>query len=295
MLTAIKPGIYPAFKNILFPSDFSACSSLALPYARAIAARYGATVHLVHVVGPEAVVGPLGVYYPQVEDERAWAERAMNELVHSETLTGVSSTQTITRGAVWDVVSKVIAERSIDLIVVGTHGRRGLRHFVIGSVAEQIFRHAPCPVLTVGPEAHDGLAAGKLRTIVYATDFSPGSLGALPYAMSLARTNEAKVVLVHAVHPIVASNAEFIALDVDAMVEEAKQELEKLVAAHADVRCETVVKSWAPSDLILGLATETNADLIVMGAHRGSVSHIPWATAHMVVCRAKCPVLTVRS
>lgn len=76
---------------------------------------------------------------------------------------------------VWNVVSELVTEFKVDLIVLGTHGHGGLRHLVLGSVAEQIFRRAACPVLTVGPGAHDGLAQGKLNTIVYATNFSPAS------------------------------------------------------------------------------------------------------------------------
>lgn len=280
----------PQFKNLLFATDFSPCSEMALPYARAIALRYGSTIHIVHVVGPEPLIGPLAVHYPHVEDEDVAAWRALAKLIQGSALGCISYTETIERGPVWDVVSKLIADRHIDLIVLGTHGRGGLKHLVLGSVAEQIFRHAPCPVLTVGPKAHDGLREEKIETMVYATDFSSGSRAALPYALCLARADRSKVILVHAVIPIVGDDV--IVVLPDELVENAKLELKHLVPD--DIRHEVVVKIGPAADLILNVAADTKADLIVMGAHRG-VSHTAWAVAHQVVSNAACSVLTVRS
>jgi nucleotide-binding universal stress UspA family protein len=285
---AIKPSPFPQFKNVLFATDFSRCSEAALPYARAIAEHYGSTVHIVHIVGPEPLIGPLGVAYPQVDDQNAAAQLAIDQLIHSGGLEGALYTRTVQRGVVWKTLSRLISDLDIDLVVLGTHGRGGLKHLVLGSVAEKIFRGAVCPVLTVGPEVHDGLAEGRLNTIVYATNFSPASLHALPYAMSLARANRSKLILVHAVA--------FGELDAvhDAISEKSKQELANLVPDDPGIRYEVIARGEQPADLIVGVARHSEADLIVMGAHRGTTSHIPWATAHAVVCHAPCPVLTVR-
>lgn len=280
----------PQFKNILFATDFSFCSELALVYAREIALRFGSTIHIVHVVGPDPLIGPLAVHYPQVEEEDAAAWRALAKLIQGSALSCISYTETIERGSVWDVVSKLIADRSIDLIVLGTHGRGGLKHLVLGSVAEQIFRHANCPVLTVGPKARDGLREGKIATIVYATDFSPGSQAALPYALCLARVDRAAMILVHAVRPTVGGDT--LPVLPDGMVENAKLKLERLVPD--DIRQEAIAKVGLAAELILTIAAERKADLIVMGAHRGT-SHTVWAVAHQVVSNAACSVLTVRS
>lgn len=292
-MSTTKAKSAPEFKNILFTTDFSPCSKAALPYACAIAERYGSTVHVVHVVGPEPLIGPLGVPYPQTEDENTLAQRALDTLIQSSALKDIPCTRTIMRGVVWGVVSRLIADLNIDLVVLGTHGRSGLRKLMLGSVAEQIFRCTACPVLTVGPEVHNGLAEGKLNAIVYATDFSPASLGALPYVLSLARVNRSKVILVHAVHPLVGGE-ELIAVPVDETVENAKQELTNLIPKDPDIRYEVITKCEPAADLILRVARNSEADLIVMGAHRGTASHIPWAIAHAIVCHAPCPVLTVR-
>jgi universal stress protein A len=173
MSSPAKAAPVPEFKHILFATDFSPCSQVALPYALSVAKRYGSTVHVVHVVGPEPLIGPLGVHYPKTEDEDSLAKQSLDALIQSGALKGIPYTHTITRGVVSSVVSKQIADLNIDLVVLGTHGRSGLRKLVLGSVAEKILRCAGCPALTVGPEVHNGLAEGKLNTIVYATDFSP--------------------------------------------------------------------------------------------------------------------------
>jgi nucleotide-binding universal stress UspA family protein len=282
-----KPSLSTRFKNILFTTDLSPCSEAALPCARAIAKLYGSTIHIVHVVGPEPLIRPLGVPYPNVEDQNSVAQRGIDKLIQSSFLKDVPHTQTIARGVVWNVVSKSIADLNVDLIILGTHGYSGLKHLVLGSVAEQIFRRAACPVLTVGPQAQDGLAEGQLKTIMYATNFSPASRQALTYTLSLAHANRSKLILFHAVQ----YGESFVKVQLDTIVQIARYELTGLVPESLEV----VVKCGPAADLILGIATDTNADLIVMGAHRGSLSHMPSAIAHKVVCHSRCPVLTVRS
>src|SRR5207248_11055703 len=100
----------------------------------------------------------------------------------------------------WEVLERLIERHEIDLFVLGTHGRQGLSKLVMGSAAEEIFRRARCPVLTVGPKAaRDPGNFENWKTILFATDFSAGSLKALPYALSLAEENEAKLILLHLV------------------------------------------------------------------------------------------------
>jgi nucleotide-binding universal stress UspA family protein len=285
--------VSPKLKNILFTTDFSPSSELALPYARAVAQRYGSTIHILHVVSPEVVIGPEGESYRPAEFERALAQEAMDKLIQSGALKNVLYTTATETGLLWDVVAKAIADLKIDMIVLGTHGRGALRHFLIGSMAEEIFRRADCPVLTVGPKAHDGMREGRLDTIIYATDFSPASRDALPYALSLARANRAKMILLHAVHTVVGGDGTIV-VPAEELAESARLELRNLIQDEPEVLREVITMSGPAADVILKIAEEANADLIVMGAHRGTSSHIPWAVAHQVVCHAAAPVLTVR-
>lgn len=283
--------ISPKFKNILFATDFSPSSEAAVPYARAIAKRYGATVHMLHVVGPEPMIGPLGVPYIDVEREDRAVREKLNHLTCSYDFMGIPCLEAVRRGPVWDVVSQIVADRSIDLIVLGTHGHRGFKHLVLGSVAERVFRGASCPVLTVGPHVR---AAGLIAfaTVLYATDFSPDSARAWEYAVSLAQRNEAKLILFHAVE----ESPEIMALYLKEAAAAAQQRLLTLVPKDPQISCSVLAECGPAADMILKVAEDTNANLIVMGIHGGAFAsaHVPWPIAHQVVCRACCPVLTVR-
>lgn len=302
----------PALKNILYATDFSPCSQAALPYLRAIAERCGATVHVVHVLPPEARTAVPLDKLSELDADQIAAESAMKALLAGNSLAGIAHSATIERGSLWEVLAAFIEEKDIDLIVLGTHGRRGLKKLVLGSVAEQVYRHAPCPVLTVGPQTtHDESAQARVATILYATDFSSGSHHALPYALSLARANQSHLILLHAVPSpmeMVPASIDAVPVAIEVSMEfvadalaRARQQMEKLISAEAmeEFHPEIIVESGPAADLILSHAKSKQADLIVMGAHRASASalatHLPWAIASAVVCQAHCPVLTVRS
>jgi nucleotide-binding universal stress UspA family protein len=302
----------PVIKNIVYATDYSSASQAALPYLRALALRHGATVHVVHVM-------PLGAWssvpmdtLPAMEKDRQDAEAAMQELLAGDTFRELALTSTVERGAVWDVLSSIAEERRADLLVLGTHGRGGLSKLVLGSTAEEVFRRATCPVLTVGPHTTDGARAeGAGAPVLFATDFSPGSEHALPYARLLARETGSPLLLVHAVNFPVTSNPasmESVAVDptvtaeiLAEIVSAAKRQLGELLPEEEarELKAEYVVECAGPAELILGVAEQRKAGIIVMGAHKASAhsvaSHLPWATASEVVRAARCPVLTVRS
>jgi hypothetical protein len=104
------------------------------------------------------------------------------------------------RGGVWEELQEIIFQKQIDLVVIGTHGRHGIEKLLLGSVAEQVFRHADCPVLTVGPHSYlEGRVEWNgTQTYPFATDFGEPSLGALPHAVSLAKGTKAKLQAVRA-------------------------------------------------------------------------------------------------
>jgi nucleotide-binding universal stress UspA family protein len=302
----------PELKNILYATDFSDGSRAALPHLWAIAQRYGSTVHVVHVIAPEARTPVPMDKLPELDLERKHAEFAMKALLADDHFKNISHTETVERGTVWEVLAALLEEKRVDLMVLGTHGRRGLRKLVMGSSAEQIFRLARCPVLTVGPRTTIvGEAGSGNAPIVFATDFSSGSQGALLYAVLLARAHHSPLVLLHAVPPMVgilpgSMDAPMINVEVSgelvaAAFANARRQMAELVSAESmqDLSPEIMVECGLAPDLILRTAESRQAGLIVMGAHRASVhsvaGHLPWATASTVVCEAPCPVLTVRS
>jgi nucleotide-binding universal stress UspA family protein len=143
------------FTRILVPTDFSDASDAALDYARALAGRFASTLHLVHVLDAPFVTGPISTEVfmsqaPAVQEElfeearaRLARRAAAAERAHLRVTTEIVS------GTTARAIVDIAADRAMDLIVMGTHGRSGMAHLLMGSVAERVVRTAPCPVLTV--------------------------------------------------------------------------------------------------------------------------------------------------
>lgn len=284
-------------KNILFTTDFSASSEAALRYAHAIARRYGSKVHILHVLAPEPRLAvPLDKFPSEFDTARHSATEQMVRLLQGDPLQGVPHDALLERGEISEVIQSIIQQHDIDLVVAGTHGHRGIKKVVLGSVAEQIFRLATCPVITIGPEAgRDGIGEGEFPRIVFATDFSPASVSALPWALSLAQENQAQLTLLHVIQEVSEAGLEYL----NEVTAACRQRLTELLPAGIGKWCrpEFFVEFGPAADTILKISEEQQASLIVMGARkRGpmAASHVPWATAYRVVCHAECPVLTVR-
>jgi nucleotide-binding universal stress UspA family protein len=289
-----NPRVNPRFSpnNVLFTTDFSSASRTALPYARALARWYGSKIfvcHVVHAAGHDS--GPLS----EQNVARHQAEQSMNSFLQNSPLADVVSEIVIEQGDLWEALAQVIKRHKIDLIVLGTHGRHGIKKLTLGSVAEMIFHHAPCPVWVVGPGVTQRpFEFESLKRILFATDFSASSLHAFPYALSLAEENEASIILLHLIPLMPLDQSPASVLDAS------RKRLEAVMPAEAKAWCtpEFVVESEFPLQGILRVATEKNADLIVMGLRQpetlAASGHIPWVTASEVARQAHCPLLTVR-
>jgi nucleotide-binding universal stress UspA family protein len=301
-MKAVQAKTRIALKNILFATDFSSAADAAVPFAIQIARRYGAKVYGVHVNSCDDYTGVA---------PNAWA--AMAEAAEKETkedarrlneqLQGIEHEVVIGEGTIWEVVSNLIKEKGIDLIVVGTRGRTGFAKTLLGSVAEQILRQAPCPVLTVGPHARleqerwGAERYGKqteMREILYTTDLTADFPPAAPYAISLAQENQAHLVLLHVIEDSKAGEL----VQPEQVAESMENKLRQLVPQEAELWCEPVclVERGQSAEKILDVANRRHADLIVLGARpaKGLATHLNTGTVHKVVLQAKCPVLTVR-
>ncbi len=284
-----------SLKNILFTTDFSEASAAALPYVRALAKWFGAKVVVAHSAAAATPLAlPMEPVPPEMDFEWDSARKKLDELARSNPVPGAACETVLCRGDLWNTLPDLVERYQIDLIVLGTHGREGVKKLVLGSAAEQIFRRSTCPVLTVGPNAHrTQVEFDNWKHILFATDFSEGSLHALPYALSIAEENQALLTLAHFVSLVPMQRQE-------AVEEQNRKRLRGLLPADSADWCapECVVRFEFPSDGILKLAEERGADLIVMGVHKSNtpraLAHMPWAIAYEVVCHARCPVLTVR-
>jgi nucleotide-binding universal stress UspA family protein len=277
-------------KNILVASDFSTISETALLYSLSIARRNNAKVWIVHVVGDTFFSSET---QQRVVDD-AWREghRRMTEHFISGQLDGVENQLMVEQGNTWDVLSRIIGEKSIDLLVAGTRGRSRLGKLILGSVAESIFRQAPCPVLTVGPRSDPDFELKPNRKIIYCTGFSEHSLRAGDLALRLAENQGAQLVLLHV-------GPEDTPEPREQYVRDAHQKLKALVPKENRLKdpVTTLVEFGPASERILDVANEQQPSLIVLGVRQpeGFARRLRWATAYEVVNNAPCPVLTVRT
>ena len=148
-------------QRILLPTDFSEFSAEARKYACALAEQFEAELHLLHVVDEVSVVAPEygGVNWRDFLDEMQTAARQqLNSVLDPEWKAGRQVVEDVRRGTPFLEIVRYAKENDIDLIVLGTHGRSGLAHVLIGSVAERVVRSGPCPVLTVRPAGHQFVA-----------------------------------------------------------------------------------------------------------------------------------------
>jgi nucleotide-binding universal stress UspA family protein len=292
-MKAVQARTRISLKNILFATDFSPAADAAAPFAIQIARSYGAKLYGVHV-------NPFDNYTAAAPD--VWAamaeaaERQTKENAQrlNEQLKGVEHEAVIGEGNIWEVMSNLIKQKEIDLIVLGTRGRTGLGKALLGSVAEQILRQAPCPVLTVGPHVTlQPEKAVRMREILYATDLTTDFPAAAPYAISLAQENQAHLALLYVIENQKTGELVHPAEIVDSKLNKLRQ----LVPQEAELWCEPrcMVEQGIPAEKILEAADRQRADLIVLGARPANwlATHLNAGTVHKVVSEARCPVLTV--
>src|ERR1700674_1381233 len=171
-MQAVQARTRITLKNILFATDFSAASDAAAPIAIQIARRYGAKVYGVHVNRFDDYTAAAPNAWAAMAEA---AERESKEDAGrlNEQLQGIEHEVVVGEGKIWEVMSDLIEQKKIDLVVLGTRGRTGLGKALLGSVADEIIRQSPCPVLMVGPLVilwSDEYA--KMRASLYATDLA---------------------------------------------------------------------------------------------------------------------------
>lgn len=298
-----------AFTHILCPIDLSEMSGRALAHAAALARWYDARLTVLHVVptfDPVQVrsgdlTGRVRIVYPAPrEDVLAEVRRTAVEQA------GVSPEATFAAepgDPAATIVEQALAV-SADLVVMGTHGHRGFRRFLLGSVTEHVLRDAPCPVLIVPPHAAATTSAAvTFKKILCPIDFSPAALQALGFALDLARQSNGAVTMLHAIEWLAEdeprAHAHFQVEEFRRLlVEDAQARLRTLVADESPDWCDVAprVVLGRAYRKVLEAAASMPADLIVMGAQgRGGVRlALLGSTTQQVVRGAACPVLTVR-
>ncbi len=295
--------------RILYPTDFSKCASHALPHTLHLAERYGAELHLLHaLVLHEADPGNAAFQLPNLDELyqtiEEQARRQMDRTIEGHERLTVKRTQVrgiSAAGAILDYTT----ENDIDLIVMGTHGRRGLRRLLLGSVAEEVVRLAPCPVLTVPErELRAGLAADSVQRIVVPIDFSAHARLALTYANDLAEVYKASLSVLHIVDEVVYPDFYPPVIPSGGSITEElrEQSLTRMKSIMAEIegaegRSDLFVRTGRAAPEISDFALEQGADLIVIASHGlTGISHmLLGSVTEQVIRRVGCPVFTVKS
>jgi nucleotide-binding universal stress UspA family protein len=290
--------------QILCPIDFSETSRHALEHAGAMARSYNArlTVLYVFLNLPTLDLPPLVLEPGDRERLLTQMEKWIGAAVPAgvPVLLRVQEAESVQR----EILTQADADDA-DLLVIGTHGRSGFQHLLLGSITEKVIRKARCPTLVVPPRAPHVApeAPVEFRRILCPVDFSECSLDALAYAVNLAGETDARLTVLHVIElpPELRENALVADFDVDrirgAAEREARRRLRDLVPDEAAARCtvETAVLEGSAYHHVLRQAAEERSDLIVMGVRgRGAMDLLVFgSTTHHVIRAAACPVLIV--
>ncbi|MDC8447698.1 MAG: universal stress protein [Nitrospira sp.] len=302
-------SVLPEKPSILFATDGSLGSATAEVYACGLAQSWGASLTVMSVLefppgmNPDDAVNRL--YLDELMKD---VTTKLTDLKMRAVSLGIPVQSYVATGIPSEEVLTVARTQGTELIVVGTRGKTGLEHILLGSTAERIMRRAPCPVLTVPMDAQraDGnsnteKASTTPKRMLVPVDFSDCSLDAFEYAALIAQRSKVSLNLLHVLEPV--SYGLDFTLPHWAQRESSKtavtERLSDLASAltSAGLASDFLISGGLPADSILDTARAQSVDVIVMGTHgRRGLSHVLFGSvAESVVRRSSCPVLTVRS
>lgn len=294
MAAAMPKTTGVSVRNVLIATDFSRASSEILHAGMNFCHAYGAHAYILYVL-PQTEFALAG--FEAYAAARDVADRDMHEL--DQQLSQRYSRQQgkdydllMSEGDVADCIFASAREKHIDLIVLGTHGRKGLSKAILGSVAESIFRHSDIPVLTIGPQARHLAPSGPRRLLV-PVDFTPASQHSARYACALAREHHADLLLIHVIE-----DAKGGALaDLECLKHTVERNMSELIECELKPgHVQFIAQPGKVVPKVLDAASDFEADLMVLGVHTypGLLDHLRSQTAYDLVRQALCPVLTVR-
>src|SRR5579872_7491625 len=261
----------PQIERVLCPIDFSEFSGKAYDYAQSVAGHHQATLYLQHVIDSLTPYYPYQAYPIAYEEMcrkvRAGAQQQLEEFAKQHARNGIKPQCHVADGVVTDLILDFAEAQAVNLIVMGTHGLRGIDHLTLGSVTEKVLRKARCPVLAVRKPARDLVIPGEepgvihLHRILYCTDFSENSEQAFDDAVSLAVEYKAELTLLHVLEGIADS------ADIENEIAKVMETLEQRIspATRRKISTKAVVLIGKAYQQIVALALQSQADLIIMG------------------------------
>jgi nucleotide-binding universal stress UspA family protein len=290
-------------KLILCPVDFSEFSAAAYGYALSVAEHYQAHVICLHIVElwkyPFADYGACRADFAKLcQALREGGEQQLLEFAKKHSTHSIHPQLVVQQGNASDSVLLFAQAHGVELIVMGTHGRRGLDRLVLGSTTDRVIRRAPCPVLVVSDPSHDAMCTGpdgrhRLNRILHCTDFSPASECALGYAISVAAEYAAELTMLHVAEkePDLARAETVIATRTERL-EKMRPESQRL-----GLKVKTAVRFGKPYEEINRHASEARIHLITMAARGGDALDraVFGSTTYRVIQLGPCPVLAIHT
>lgn len=276
------------FGRILVPTDMSAFSDLALRYALYFNERLGSKITLLHAeeISWLDAEHPIGYYFENVPEARTALTKQLQEYAASRVPGGVKATTLFEDEAPEVSIVRIAGEIEADLIVMGTHGRRGIRRAIRGSVAEYVLRETDIPVLTVNPTRVAPGGAIEIRTVFCPVNFAAIARAALNQASAIAESFGAQLVVMHVCEgrePRLFSDVQAQFGDwIDPQVRARTRYKEIVVHGHA-------------AEQVLAVADQVDADLVVIGAQhkRFADTTVIGTTTEKITRFARRPVMTV--
>ena len=299
----------PSIRNILVPIDFSPMSIQAIKTAKAFARRFGAAVHLAHVHQPYYPDGftvhvPHVIAYSPYDYEQEAEKKAARELILLAKKHGLSpsATHLLVGAPAYDEICRLARELPADLVVMPTQGRTGLEHVLLGSTAERIVQHSPCPVFVA--RNRTGTTARGIKNILVPVDYSECSLAGLRYAIEFARKVVARLTVLHVADlgpQLMTEGCGVYHLSPykEAAGRASKPQMRAFLRGvnFGSVPFKTAAIAGFCPDGLCRAAEEEKVDLIIMSTHgRAGLKHVLIGSiAERVVQHAPCAVLVVPS
>ncbi len=292
-------------KLILCPIDFSEFSVSAYQHALSVAEHYQAKLVAQHIVElwrhPSAdFAASAGLYEEYSQALRESGKKQLQEFVENHTHDEIQPELVVQVGVAADSILSFAQLQKADVIVMGTHGRRGFDRLMLGSVTDRVMRRAPCPVLVASKPPHSSVAAGKergqvhhLSRILFCADFSENSERALKYAISATAEYDAELTLLHVLEEVPGP------AETEEAIARATEQLDRLIPPEGrkGLKIKTAVRRGTPYAEIIQLALEAQIDLVSMGVRgRGAFDVAVFgSTTYRVMQLGSCPVLAVHS
>ena len=322
----IKPA------KILCAIDFSDAAEITLSYGKSLAAEFGSTLFLCHIVSGTLMVSSLGhAYLAYAEAEGDRIELARERLEKMAKDFDINCEVIVSCGHAADEINETARKNDIDMVIAATHGGSGLKRFLVGSVTDRLIKILTCPLLVLhSQEDHPVSPVGdpiKLKRILVGCDFSPDSKLAFDYALSLAQEFQTQLHLAHVIRPLEGTGlttADYLKIqggeytswdrsadpalqrkldtekdkETDHFLKHIENQLSQMVPEESRNWCTpvTALLEGQPYDELIRYCRQKEMDMIVLGFHgRGLLEQfLVGSTTDRVIARSAVPVLVVR-